>query len=973
MSKQMNLIEGPWIQLFDWLIESSICATLLLVALCVASYLFRSRSSSMRHAVWVTGIAGLLVLPPSLALLPRLRILPLSIHLGVQELVVANPAPPKFEAGASRSSFDAVGRHDQFEQSCADLQQQGVAESAVGDLDLVTHPDRSLTLNQRDPLEIHDIGSPAFYAAFALVWLAGSLVFTLRLIASYFWLHAIERTAVANRNSMVDDDFKLCALRLRLSPRVRLILSTQEIVPMAWGVIRPRVVLPELLVDCKSDDRRTILLHELGHVSRRDPLWHLLGELAGVVYWYHPLFWYARHQCAQMRENACDDLVLSAGVEPETYARCLLGFVSRRLVFPINLGPGVAMSMSSRIEERIRTVMCPSVDRSQIGKGIASSLAVGAMGCLIPLCMIRADNGPSGFSGESPTAVVALAQASEKSPASSMPMPVRDEPESKSEDNSIAKPVLHVSNIFSDEEVQVPTPSNEASDVLVEPNDENEATSNDYSQLTAKGRVLDSDGTPIPGALLIIDSYVKGEGRVSTPQRSNAEGEFSLNFNKEPNGTAIYVAWIHANGHAIRAVYLSPLFYQTDRVDDFEIWLPRVDPSSFQVLDPDGAPLAGALVVPSKVALHPVRLINGKTAIEESSGLSGSPPAEFVDLIGQRTNADGRVELMKVPRHSFNEVNVMMPGFGTQEFGVRTVPQSFQLAKTGEIRGRLLIDLPELVAGTEILVQSNIFGSPQGSSIVKLDKNAEFHIPAIAEGKGLFVSASWDETLEIHPVLPRRNRHNVAAGQVLDLVIQTCKAVKVNGQVLTSDTREPVVGARVSLNSLDSPINGVRALTSKEGRFTLRIVPGATLQQVTYLGEDRSLNERYDHPRLNHITIPDDVEKFDLEPYLLPAMETVSGRLQDSAGQSIDRAIVILQNISITKVMSRAVTDSNGRFTMGVKDWAVINGDANIAERYRWAILDDERTVSGLQEIKTTPVRVLKVNSNELLLVRPPG
>ena len=100
---------------------------------------------------------------------------------------------------------------------------------------------------------------------------------------------------------------------------------------MAWGVIRPRVVLPGLVLDCKRDDRRAILLHELGHVSRRDPLWHLLGELAGVIFWYHPLLWYARHQCAQLRENACDDLVLNAGVEPETYARCLLEFVSRRL------------------------------------------------------------------------------------------------------------------------------------------------------------------------------------------------------------------------------------------------------------------------------------------------------------------------------------------------------------------------------------------------------------------------------------------------------------------------------------------------------------------------------------------------------------------------------------------------------------------------------------------------------------------
>ena len=52
------------------------------------------------------------------------------------------------------------------------------------------------------------------------------------------------------------------------------------------GCWRPIIVLPDRLIGAVSDDEmRDVLLHEMAHVSRRDPLIVLFQELARALYW----------------------------------------------------------------------------------------------------------------------------------------------------------------------------------------------------------------------------------------------------------------------------------------------------------------------------------------------------------------------------------------------------------------------------------------------------------------------------------------------------------------------------------------------------------------------------------------------------------------------------------------------------------------------------------------------------------------
>jgi bla regulator protein blaR1 len=72
-----------------------------------------------------------------------------------------------------------------------------------------------------------------------------------------------------------------------------------------------------------------VLLHELAHIRRRDLVWSWIGEIARIVYFYHPVVHWINYQARLERELACDQLAMAvSGRGPEEYAAMLVQVVS---------------------------------------------------------------------------------------------------------------------------------------------------------------------------------------------------------------------------------------------------------------------------------------------------------------------------------------------------------------------------------------------------------------------------------------------------------------------------------------------------------------------------------------------------------------------------------------------------------------------------------------------------------------------
>src|SRR5262249_54211192 len=128
----------------------------------------------------------------------------------------------------------------------------------------------------------------------ATLWWIGFLVVAARFLAG------VARTVWIARHARVQER----------RGRVRIVISEAGPMPMAWGVLRPVVILPTEAAQWPAERSEVVLKHELTHIARRDLLAQWIAQAACCLYWFHPLAWLGLRELRKEREQACDDGVL---------------------------------------------------------------------------------------------------------------------------------------------------------------------------------------------------------------------------------------------------------------------------------------------------------------------------------------------------------------------------------------------------------------------------------------------------------------------------------------------------------------------------------------------------------------------------------------------------------------------------------------------------------------------------------------
>jgi beta-lactamase regulating signal transducer with metallopeptidase domain len=149
--------------------------------------------------------------------------------------------------------------------------------------------------------------------------------------------------------------------RLGVKRPVRLLVTSRPIGPAVYGLLRPSILLPAPLLAGMAPERlELILAHELIHVRRGDVFVGKLQLVAQLLWWFHPLVWWANRELCRERERCCDqEVVTGIGCRPALYARTLLNVLEQkgRLRSLVTL-PGVrALEVTShRLESIMRYV-----------------------------------------------------------------------------------------------------------------------------------------------------------------------------------------------------------------------------------------------------------------------------------------------------------------------------------------------------------------------------------------------------------------------------------------------------------------------------------------------------------------------------------------------------------------------------------------------------------------------------------------
>src|SRR5579872_4884815 len=200
-----------------------------------------------------------------------------------------------------------------------------------------------------------------------LAHLAGTIVVLILLVVRALSLHLSWR-------QMQQPDARLIArmgkiahdLGLRRLPALR--ISQTEPVPYSVGLLRPAIVLPaRQAVELSPGELDAVLAHELAH-HRRGDLWINLVQLViGAAWWFHPVVWLLNRAIRNLREDCCDDLLLSRNfVTDEAYCQTLVrvaGMRDRRRLAIAD--PAVSIAGGAHpLAGRIRRIMDESLPRT---------------------------------------------------------------------------------------------------------------------------------------------------------------------------------------------------------------------------------------------------------------------------------------------------------------------------------------------------------------------------------------------------------------------------------------------------------------------------------------------------------------------------------------------------------------------------------------------------------------------------------
>jgi bla regulator protein blaR1 len=182
------------------------------------------------------------------------------------------------------------------------------------------------------------------------LWICGVLVVISRFVRAWNRICAAKRSASP----------------LALAANLPVLSTAMPIEPGIVGIFRPMLLLPEgILGRLTPAQLDAVLVHEMSHVRRRDNLTFAVHMLVEALFWFHPAVWWIGKRLIDERERACDEAVVQAGGEAQTYAEGILNVCKFYAESPVACVAGVT---GSDLKKRIKRIMA-----EQIGQNVSLS------------------------------------------------------------------------------------------------------------------------------------------------------------------------------------------------------------------------------------------------------------------------------------------------------------------------------------------------------------------------------------------------------------------------------------------------------------------------------------------------------------------------------------------------------------------------------------------------------------------------
>jgi TonB family protein len=310
----------------EWVMNLAVQSLLVLLIGCLFVSLFRHRSAPIRSGISLVTMLALLLLPllsvsfTQLNCIPFPTILPFSI-----ESTSTSTIDITHGSVTNRSGEDAGNA---LEGNRGILSLTGIGLAAVRTINL-----------------------------FGVVWVLGFILLLIWFVMGALSIRLLKKGMEEVKNPRVTHFLKSVEETSAKRSKIQVFVSAKAPYPMAVGIFRPIILIPECILNkLKDSEMEGILLHELSHILHKDQLTGILQRLITALNWWNPFAYALSKAHSKAREEISDNHVLLQNDSKE-YAECLINLVdkasfSRRL--PVSAGMA---SPHIPLTERIKHIL----------------------------------------------------------------------------------------------------------------------------------------------------------------------------------------------------------------------------------------------------------------------------------------------------------------------------------------------------------------------------------------------------------------------------------------------------------------------------------------------------------------------------------------------------------------------------------------------------------------------------------------
>lgn len=228
-----------------------------------------------------------------------------------------------------------------------------------------------------------------------LIWISGAILALVPPVTGRVLLTRAMRTAKPLQDKGWPALLHELANELGMRRTPRLLIMPVGGMPLAFGLLRPAILLPADCLHWTEMRKRVVLVHELTHVRHRDGLWQLFANVIVAVWWFQPLAWFARRRLRQESEHACDAQVLALGVRASDYATQLVD-IARTSHLKLLSRAAICMARKDELEPRLVRILAPQPKTVSIVRPIVPIVLVVAIAATAPAITLHRNHSDRG-------------------------------------------------------------------------------------------------------------------------------------------------------------------------------------------------------------------------------------------------------------------------------------------------------------------------------------------------------------------------------------------------------------------------------------------------------------------------------------------------------------------------------------------------------------------------------------------------